>query len=76
MTPSTPYSRFGFSLAAIDINRDGVDDLVVSAPSYGVGGPTDIGDYYAKAYSGRVYVYLSIPGLGIKRGAAPDFEIR
>jgi glycosylphosphatidylinositol phospholipase D len=74
LTANTAYSRFGYALAAIDVNRDGVDDLVVSAPAYGVGGVTEIGDYYAKAYSGRVYVYLAVPGLGIKRGAQPDFQ--
>ena len=30
-----PYSRFGFSMAKMDVNRDGIDDLVVSAPAYG-----------------------------------------
>jgi len=27
------YTRFRYALAALDINRDGVDDLVVSAPA-------------------------------------------
>ena len=74
LTANTAYSRFGFSLAAMDVNRDGVDDLVVSAPAYGLGGPSDISDYYAKAYAGRVYVYLAIPGLGIKKGSQPSFS--
>ena len=74
LTANTAYSRFGFSLAALDVNRDGVDDLVVSAPAYGLGGPSDIGDYYNKAYAGRVYVYLAIPGLGIKKGSQPSFS--
>ena len=47
------YSHFGYSIVALDINRDGVDDLVVSAPAYGRGGPSDIGDYYHKAYNGK-----------------------
>lgn len=61
---------------ALDVNRDGVDDLVVSAPAYGRGGATDIGDYYAKAYNGRIYVYLGIKGLGIRPNSVPDFEIK
>ena len=51
-------TRFGFSLATVDINHDGIDDLVVSAPAEGPGGPTDIHDYYPKYYYGAVYVYL------------------
>jgi glycosylphosphatidylinositol phospholipase D len=70
------YGRFGYSLAVLDINHDGVDDLVVSSPSEGPGGSTDIGDYYAKSYHGRIYVYLGLKGFGIKKHASPDFSIR
>ena len=59
------YSRFGYSMVAFDINRDGIDDLVVSAPAFGKGGPTDIGDYYPKDYNGRLYVYLGKKGTGL-----------
>jgi hypothetical protein len=52
------YSRFGYSMVAMDINRDEIDDLIVSAPAFGKGGATDIGDYYPKDYNGRLYVYL------------------
>jgi hypothetical protein len=52
------YSRFGYSMVAFDVNRDGIDDLVVSAPAHGPGGATNISDYYPKDYSGRLYVYL------------------
>jgi FG-GAP repeat len=41
--------RFGFASVVLDVNLDGFNDLVVSAPS--AGSPTL--DYY-----GRVYVYL------------------
>jgi glycosylphosphatidylinositol phospholipase D len=76
LTASDPYSRFGYALAALDINRDGVDDLIVSAPAHGQGGATDIGDYYPKSYNGRVYVYLGNKDTGIQKSAQPDFEIR
>lgn len=52
------YSKFGYAMVALDINRDGIDDLVVSAPAFGKGGATDIGDYYPKDYNGRLFVYL------------------
>ncbi|KAJ3085128.1 integrin subunit alpha 8 [Quaeritorhiza haematococci] len=41
-------SRFGWSLTTVDLNRDGIDDLVVSAPSFGAGNLW---------YDGRVYLY-------------------
>ena len=37
--PPTPGFNFGASLAAIgDLNRDGVDDLIVGAPRDGIDG--------------------------------------
>jgi FG-GAP repeat len=69
-----PYSRFGYSVVKIDINRDGIDDLVVSAPAHGKSNVTDIGDYYAKDYNGRLYVYLGQKGVGLSK--TPAFEVR
>lgn len=44
-------SRFGDCLAAVDVNGDGLDDLIVGAPMYG---------NYSERYfdRGRIYVYL------------------
>jgi hypothetical protein len=63
-------------MASLDINQDGLDDLVVSAPAYGKGGPTGVDDYYPKDYNGRVYIYLGKSVVGISPNSEPDFEIR
>jgi len=70
------YSRFGFSLTTVDLNHDGVDDLVVSSPTYGKNGPSDsIENFYPKEYQGRVYVYYGKKGVGIVKNSKPDVEI-
>ena len=74
------YSRFGFALAVLDINQDGIDDLIVSAPAFGAGGPTGIyfNNYtsrYPKKYDGSVYIYLGVNGTGIPLGASPSLTI-
>jgi hypothetical protein len=63
------YTRFGYALESVDLNHDGIDDLVVSAPARGEGGPTALEDYYVKRYEGRVYVYYGKKDLGIVKGA-------
>lgn len=45
-------ARFGWSLAVVDMNGDGIDDLAVSAPGHGEN-------------RGRVYVYFGRLGLGL-----------
>lgn len=70
------FLRFGFSLTTVDLNHDGIDDLVVSAPAEGPGGPTEIKDYYPKSYYGSVYVYLGKKDVGILENAEPDYIIR
>jgi glycosylphosphatidylinositol phospholipase D len=70
------FSRFGFSLTTVDLNHDGIDDLVVSAPTYGNNGPSPrIEDYYPKSYQGRIYVYFGVKGKGIDKNAKPDLII-
>lgn len=34
-TPDAIYSRFGWATASLDLNADGIDDLVVASPTYG-----------------------------------------
>ena len=53
--PSGTYARFGFSCATLDMNGDGMDDLVVGAPA--VGGGQD-GEVIGN-YTGAVYIYFA-----------------
>jgi glycosylphosphatidylinositol phospholipase D len=52
LTGSHRSGRFGQSLAVVDLNRDGADDLVVSEPRF-------LADQLS--YRGRVYVYYGSP---------------
>ena len=76
--PDLKSCRFGYSLAALDINNDGVDDLIVSAPGRDMKDQLglEFNEFIHKTYNGRVFIYLSKPGIGIKKGALPDFEIK
>ncbi|EDO37905.1 predicted protein [Nematostella vectensis] len=64
-----PNGRFGYDLAVSDLNKDGIDDLAVSAPSEGKG--------RLRAdnlqYTGAVYVYYGVLGKGIP--IKPDLTI-
>ncbi|KAJ8312452.1 hypothetical protein KUTeg_009825 [Tegillarca granosa] len=48
--PMLAKSRFGSSVAALDINLDGHIDIAVGAPAFGNNGPLQ--------YNGAVYIYL------------------
>ncbi|KAI8846787.1 hypothetical protein BC829DRAFT_434322 [Chytridium lagenaria] len=60
--PQESASRFGTSMTVVDINGDGIDDLVVSAPWYNA---------VELFYDGRVYIFLGEKGVGLRaRGGA------
>jgi len=72
------YSRFGYSVITADINHDGIDDLIVSAPSYGKNGPgttIDEEGWYPKDYIGRIYIYYGNKSTGIVKNSQPDHII-
>eukprot|EP00455_Lapot_gusevi_P002054 TRINITY_DN1079_c0_g1_i3.p1 TRINITY_DN1079_c0_g1~~TRINITY_DN1079_c0_g1_i3.p1 ORF type:complete len:912 (+),score=356.28 TRINITY_DN1079_c0_g1_i3:1157-3892(+) len=55
------YARFGWKLASIDFNLDGIDDLVVSSPT--AQGEYDVDIYAHDHYRGKVQVFY-----GVKNG--------
>ncbi|TPX30774.1 glycosylphosphatidylinositol phospholipase D [Synchytrium microbalum] len=65
---SNAGSRFGTSLAIVDLNSDGIPDIAVSAPSH------DASKLY---YNGRVYVFFGQKQLegGFSMGQEPDVII-
>ncbi|KAG0057106.1 Glycosylphosphatidylinositol specific phospholipase D1 [Gryganskiella cystojenkinii] len=60
-----PQSRFGWSLAVVDLNQDGIDDLAIGAPGVGA---KDL------RYDGSVFVYFGRAGLGLSD--EPDLVLR
>ncbi|KAJ1975811.1 hypothetical protein H4R35_002975 [Dimargaris xerosporica] len=49
-------NRFGYSLAVLDFNQDGIDDLAVGAPAHGG---------FEMTYQGKIHVYFGIKGQGL-----------
>jgi len=51
---SNMNDRFGFSVASLDFNLDGFDDMVISAPGFGAS---------SLKYTGKVYIYFGKAGI-------------
>ena len=72
LTPQFTYhgtsqdTYYGFSLLAVDLNRDGMDELLVSAPMYSLLGRPEIGQVHVYTSNGvscvnldnKIYIYV------------------
>lgn len=75
------YSKFGYKIATVDINHDGIEDVVVSAPAEGKyeqkePKKSNLDTFYMKEYTGKVYVFLGKENLEINNDIIPDYEIQ
>ncbi|CAG8732927.1 12509_t:CDS:2, partial [Racocetra fulgida] len=72
-----PQSRFGWSLAVVDLNSDGVDDLAISAPSFSsnrfISGTGKVYVYFGRAEPSGISKLLKTYEIGLSH--YPDLEI-
>ncbi|CAG8824215.1 32750_t:CDS:2, partial [Racocetra persica] len=70
-----PQSRFGWSLAVVDLNSDGVDDLAISAPSFSsnLSGTGKVYVYFGHAKPSGISKLLRTYEIGLSH--YPDLEI-
>lgn len=58
--------RFGYALAVVDLNADGLDDLAVSAPTIGA---------RQKEYRGKIFVFFGVEDITVPISATPELII-
>jgi len=56
---------FGYALCVLDLDGDGLDDIVIGAPMY-----TDFQDSAMKIETGRVYIVYQNKKVGINKSIA------
>ena len=65
LTGTTVHGRFGYSLASLDFNLDGITDLVVGAPLSGDDFQVADDSYPAVHVHGKVFIFLGQKGAGL-----------
>jgi hypothetical protein len=73
LSGSSTYQRFGWALTTVDINQDGIDDLVVSMPT--AQGEFVVQNYTHDVYRGQVQVFLGRSGVRLSSSSTADITI-